>query len=162
MSQGPNELGPKWVRAQMSWGPNVLGPKWVGAQMSRGLNELGPKCVGAQMSRGPNVPGPKWVGAQMCWGPNESGAQMRIGPKCVPAISGMNVVWFDLIWIDLFLFIGYLFLHIWWSCLLKKFRWDSFRNTWWNQMVSELLYFLNFDLKSGKMWRHQVHKSCSR
>ena len=60
----------------MSRGPNELGPKWVGAQMSQGPNELGPKCVGAQMSRGPNESGPKWVGAQMCWGPNESGAQM--------------------------------------------------------------------------------------
>ena len=71
----------------MSRGPNESGPKWVGAQMSQGPNELGPKCVGAQMSRGPNVLGPKWVGAQMCWGPNESGAQMRNGPKCVPAVG---------------------------------------------------------------------------
>ena len=134
-----NESGPKWVGAQMGQGPNELGPKCVGAQMSRGPNESGPKWVGAQMCWGPNESGPKCAGAQMSWGPNESGARMRIGPKCVPAISGTNVVWFDLIWIDLFLFIGYLFLHIGWSCLLKKFRWDSFRNTWWNQMVSELL-----------------------
>ena len=77
----------KWVGAQMSRGPNVSGPKWVGAQMSRGPNVLEPKWVGAQMSWGPNVLGPKWVRAQMSRGPNKSGAQMRNGPKCVPAFQ---------------------------------------------------------------------------
>jgi hypothetical protein len=71
----PTHFGPNTFRCQpqLIWAPTHLGP-----------DSFGPQHIWAPTHLGPDSFGPGLI-SELKWGPNEPGAQLRNGPKCVPA-----------------------------------------------------------------------------